>query len=387
VPTSSGGSSTIVPIEIPSAAMTIQEIPRGGTAPVLSSGVSDLAVLTKSTALKTSSGSNGLNLTTFTQANFPSSSSSGGCLAANDAQQAIAAAAQADYQLCLIQSTVGAQSATALGFDLYDGSYHTVNLSWSGHTYPVRLKVVRPSTLITSFEMEMCQGIQVNYSTHTLTANSDGTTALAERTISTSSSSMQTDITVTGTLNSSLQFTRKLIQENYVLNLPSFAPWCQYSATQTSSTLAYNGACNDANNSWSTQVLDFQLYDNNTSTAMSSYTPKLLAMGDGGIVVQLQGGTTNLQQAWTYGSDTLTTASSANSYLTAARATTAASVPSQFAVSYGSGQTWNCQAATGETPPTVTVSPGDLSDSCGRYIDITARERVECFGLDSTATP
>lgn len=380
-PTGGGGSSP-VPIEIPSAStMTIEDLPRA-TAPVVSGSGSNIAAA----VTKASSSANGLNIVNVTTSSFTSSSSAAGCYAAISAQDVLASAASTDYQLCLIQSTVGAKSASELGFDLYDGGYHVVGLQWPGYTKYARVRVVRDTSVgITDFELNICAGItQILYSTQTISANSDGTRTVNARAIHTGDSSLLSDVTVSGTINTSHKFVSKSVYQKYNLNMVTPAQWCEGTATQTTDALTVNGACENSSSTGNAQRFMFQLYDNNASTDPASYTPKELAMGNGGMVARFGGSAFSLNQAWSWNGTTLVPATSANSYLTAARALTAATAPSQFTVGFTSAQTWGCSFSAEYT---VKINEGALYDACGKYIDIAPRNRPSCDGLDSTATP
>lgn len=380
-PTGGGGSSP-VPIEIPSAStMTIEDLPRA-TAPVVAGSSSNIAAA----VTKASSSTNGLNIVDVTTSSFTSSSSAAGCFAAVSAQDVLSSAASTDYQLCLIQSTVGAKSESELGFDLYDGEYHVVGLAWPGYTKYARVRVERDSSVgITDFELNICAGVtQLLYSTQTISANSDGTRTVAARAIHTGDSNLLSDVTVTGTINTSHRFVSKSVYQKYNLNVVTPAQWCEGTATQTTDAMTVNGACENSSSTGNTQRFNMQLYDNNASTDPASYTPKELAMGDGGMIAQFGGRAFSLNQAWSWNGTTLVPATSVNSYLTDARALTPVATPSQFTVGYTAAQTWGC-SFTAEY--TVTIDEGDLYDACGKYIDIAPVNRPSCDGLDSTDTP
>ncbi len=374
-----GGGSSPVPIEIPASSMSIEDLPRV-TAPVVAVSSGNLGAVVKAV----SANSGGLIIAEVENSTFSAGDSAAGCFAAGYAQDVLSAAATNDYYLCLIQSTVGALSEDELGFDLYDGAYHIVRLLWSGSTYMARIRVDRDTTSITDFELNLCAGSQFQYTSQTLTANADGTRSLAARAIHTGLGNdirIKTDVTVTGTLNDEHQLLSKTVRNRYNLYVLNPDQWCDWSSTQTTSTLSFNGACDDGADGWTQQRFAFDLRDNNSSTAVADYTPKLLAMGDGGLVAALAGGTVSLNQAWTYADPSLAPSATANSYLTDARAMTAATLPEEFAVAFTADQTWSC---SGTSEATITVNPGSLYSSCGKYIDISAEDRPTCDGLDST---
>lgn len=381
VPTGGGGTSTPVPIELPSAAMTIDQLPRI-TGPVVSGGISNISAAPQKSHDSTTPA--GVKIALFTNADFPAGSSEAACDTTNEVQLNLAASSAADYSLCLIQyafSTAGTEATAAY----YDGEYHVFRLYWSegGYSQLVRVLLDRDGDIITDFKMQTCQGSnQVWYTEQ----QRNGTAFTARAVSANANDSFLYDVAVTGTVNDDHQFTSKQVETNTNRNVDGTS-WCESNITQTATDLTESGSCMSVSGS-STQTsriyAALQLLDHNDPAAPASYDVHKLAMGDGAAIIwRGDADSPPFLQGWTWNGSMLVP-DAASSYLASVRDQSPATVGAQFTIDFTSDQRWNC---SGTSEQTFTFEGGDAYDACGKYIDIFSLEYPSCEDADGTPTP
>ena len=186
---------------------TLSDLPLS-SAPVVSSTSSSLSKsLTKALA------SAGVRLKTMTNSSFNSNSSLAMCEHANMLKQSINEAVQGDTILCYVKQMDDEFGAVS-GLDIYDGNPHTFNIVFSdedGGDFPVKLQIAKDSSgKITDFKMWACEnGTQTEYLHQSISGTSFSMTS--KYVDGSGNDTWSGSTTVTGTLNSSNQFTAKTI--------------------------------------------------------------------------------------------------------------------------------------------------------------------------------
>lgn len=205
---SSGSSSTSS-----DGVSTVEDLPLASS-PVVSDSSSSLSskglkALTKALA------DNGVVLRTMSSTSFNSSSSLAMCEHANMLKQSLNEAVQGDTILCYVKQ-MNDQFAALSDVDVYDGSPHVFNISFSdedsGSDFPVKLQITKDSTgKITDFKMWACEG---GSQTEYLHQNIDGSNFTMTSKYVDDGGTWSGSTSVTGTLNSSNQFTSKTISNS-----------------------------------------------------------------------------------------------------------------------------------------------------------------------------
>ncbi|MBI4239189.1 MAG: hypothetical protein HY696_12350 [Deltaproteobacteria bacterium] len=379
VPTG-GGTTTPVPIELPSAAMTIEDVPRI-TGPVVSGSVSAISPAPQKTHDRTTP--TGVPIAQFTDADFPAGSSQAACLIANDVQLNLAAASEADYYLCLVQyafATAGTEQTAAY----YDGAYHVFRLAWSGGQGADRIRVLldRDSDVITDFELFVCRNTTQIFHTR---QQRNGTALTGTTVFVNPDGSFNYDVAVNATVNDEHQYTSKQIATDINQN-SNGAMWCESSITQTASDLTENGYCSNLSGSTTTTARSsaaLTILDHNDPDTPATYDVHNLAIGDGAAIIWRPDATSQVLQGWTWNSSVLVP-DRASSYLADVRTQTPPEAAAQFTIDFDSSQTWNC---SGTSELTLEVEAGAAYDACGRYLDIFSLEHTSCENADGTSTP
>lgn len=203
---SSGGSGTS------SASSTSPTISDVGDLPLASSKVVGSTSSSLSKSLTKALASSGLKLKTMSSSSFTSQSSLAMCENANMIKSAFNEAVQGDMILCYVKAMDTAFAAVT-GLNVYDGDAHVFKLDFGGgdDDFRVKLKITENSAgSITNFQMWACEGAtQSEYLQQTISGTDF--TMTSKYVDGTGVQTWSGATTVTGTLNSSNQFTAKTI--------------------------------------------------------------------------------------------------------------------------------------------------------------------------------
>jgi len=195
----------------------------------------------------------GSNLKTSTSNDFTAGTSSrGACETLNMLRESISAAAQADQIMCYVSTMNDGAAFTGITdgngdeIDIYDGEYHIFNLNLSnddGNT-PSRIKMKLQKDAngsITFFEMFMCNGTGDNMTQSEYVKQEFDSTSVTMTAIGRHDQSMHS-VDVTGTLNSSGQYTERaiVVKDSGEMGDGSDS-WQESTLTQTPGEFAVSG--------------------------------------------------------------------------------------------------------------------------------------------------
>ncbi len=243
----------------------------------------------------------------------------------------------------------------------YDGTYHyfeLTNMSDGPPSTPViKVKVDKNSDgRISSFEMFMCFGATVGVQTGyiKMTIATDGTTTNITKWIDTFGvMSFSTDVTATGKINSSGDWTSKQIVANRFFNDGSSNDsGMSVTLTQTSTDITLSGSFEG---NFGTQSFNDQYYA--VTQILNASKMSTLAFGDGSCKFNITYTDSsdasndytsgNITESWLGDTRAIVTPATDGAKYAAADAGTMPAVVTVTAVTFDADQTWDCAAGTG----------------------------------------
>lgn len=353
---SSGGSTN----SSSDGVSTVADLPLASS-PVVSDGSASLSskglhALTKALA------SNGVVLKTMGNSSFNTNSSLAMCEYANMLKQSLNEAVQGDTILCYVKQMDDDFSAVS-GLNVYDGNPHVFNITFSdedsGSDFPVKLQITRDSAgSISDFKMWSCEnGSQSEY-LHQSISGSDFT--LTSKYVD-GGGAWRGSTTVTGTLNSSNQFTAKTIVNSNSYTESNSSGYGSRTVVQGADSATIS-AWDKGTWSWGDGTGAFQRSFCSNGELLNPSLISTIAVGSGAatgaVSGSYDGGTYNdtFSQGWNGD----TTLAESNAFLTGLTCT-APDVGTEPTIAFTGDEVFDC-GISGAT--TLTVNGTDIMAAC-----------------------
>jgi len=390
---SCGGTSTATDDDAISSAPafeSIGDLPTSTAKVVSAETASSLSALIKETA------TTGLPFGTTTESSFtPGTSSIAMCETFNEAKWVLNQAAQGDTILCYVQTVMEAIAADEThelnDVNIYDGEYHTFNLSGSGEDFSapdyIKMKLeTNDDGYITDFTMYACEDdVQMMYLNQTIdpvtgefsmtniSAHADGEWSGSE---SASVTGYVNNLGYfEGTKNLIMDFTGEGSGEN---DGDTNAGHMVFTQTETGGTLngVMTGTYNSEDDTYTNKAFAaYQIVDGNTAP---DYSLGLLALGDGAAQYSFAGESAEFGDRSDTGTESwngdTTAVETSNDYTDAAEAGTLLSASSISTPSFGSNAI-DCEALVAEGTINFTTLGVDPEGSC----DELNHEHINCW--------
>lgn len=325
---------------------------------------------------------------------FTSANSRGACETYNQVKQGVTSAGQADMIMCYVQymdtnNKFNIDPATGEAIDIYDGEYHIFNLDITGADdgapEKVKMKITKNAAgSIDYFEMFMCNltGSTLAQTVYTKQVI-DGPT-MTMRAIGYNSDTNWTgwhSVDVTGTLNTSGQYTAKtIVVKNVGGNTDDTnRNWQDGTLIQQPGSFNFSGYQNgnwaQGDNTGSYQNAAYSVGQMLNDTSAS---PKDLAVGIGAV----QFSSANTMGGETY-TDTGTDAwdidyvqEATNAYLDTASDGTLVTPQAEFTMAFAEIETWDCSGTGVDMDP---VDEATVAASCADVVFAGGDTWVNCY--------
>lgn len=293
-----GGSSSSSDDSSDSAALSdVSSLPKA-TSPVVGADGS-LSVLPKSLSARSVSK---LNLGDYDEFDF-SGSSRAACEAGNVLKEAVSAAAQGDLILCYVQNiaqqNIDSGNLADNNVDIYDGEFHVFTLAFDESEEDdgqgpskVRMKITKDADgNISDFVMQACSTDSQSEYLHQAISGTDFTMTSKGLYDGGGGSTGTHQVSVTGTLNSSGQFTGKTISISSSYSAgDGGAGSSEGTVTQDATTFTFSGSqAGEWGNGTYENRLYFESAVDDTNTDLDSYDIGLLGYGAGAVQGAFEG--------------------------------------------------------------------------------------------------
>lgn len=358
---SSGGASSGTSGSSSDGVSTLSDLPLS-SGPVVSGSSSSLSskglnILTKALA------STGITLKTMSNSSFTSASSLAMCEHSNMLKQAVNEAVQGDLILCYVKQ-MDDEFAAVAGLDIYDGSPHVFKILVGGDAnnyFRVKLQITKDSSgNISDFVMKSCDGATQNEYLHqtisgtTFTMTSKYVDGSGDQTFSGTT-------TVSGTLNSSNQFTAKTITNLNSFNQTNGVGYGARTVVQGAENATISG-WDKGTWSWSGGSGGYQRSFCSDGELLNPSLISTIAVGSGAakgtVSGSYDGGT--YSDTFSQGWNGDTTLPESNAILTALSCT-APEVSTETAIAFSGDEIFDCDISSATT---LSVNETEIDSAC-----------------------